>query len=142
MKTSARNQLEGQVTAITRGAVNDEIEVGLSGGERITTIITHTSAERLGLIIGSAVTLLIKAPWIILATDLRDMCLSARNQLEGLVESMQHGAVNTEVKMTLPGGSTLVAVVTNEGADELQLAPGNPVTALIKASHIILGVRR
>lgn len=141
MKTSARNQLSGKVTAIRAGVVNDEVEVRLDGGDLLTAVITHTSTGSLGLAEGSAVVALIKAPWIILATNLDGIRLSARNRLEGRVEALQRGAVNTEVRVALTGGASLAAVITNESADDLQLQPGGAVTAIIKASHVILGVR-
>lgn len=53
---------------------------------------------------------------------------------------MRKGAVNSEVAIALPGGSTVHAVVTNEAALELGLKEGVPATALIKASHVVLGV--
>lgn len=40
------------------------------------------------------------------------MKVSARNVFEGSVSSVQPGAVNAEVELTLAGGEKLVAVVT------------------------------
>ena len=65
---------------------------------------------------------------------------SARNQLAGKVSQVQKGAVNSEVGIKLPGGSTVYAVVTNEAVLELSLKEGVEASALIKASHVILGV--
>lgn len=50
------------------------------------------------------------------------------------------GAINTEVVLTLPGGSQVHAVITSEAVRELALEEGRPATALIKASHVVLGV--
>jgi molybdate transport system regulatory protein len=66
------------------------------------------------------------------------MKTSARNQLAGTIASIKHGAVNDEVALTLPGGQTLVAVVTHESTESLGLAEGAAVFALIKASWVIL----
>ncbi len=43
MQTSARNQFLGTVRAIKRGAVNDEIDIEVVGGQMIVAIITHLS---------------------------------------------------------------------------------------------------
>ncbi|MNM54970.1 Molybdenum-pterin-binding protein MopA [compost metagenome] len=51
------------------------------------------------------------------------------------------GAVNAEVVLKLAGGTEVFAIVTREAVQELGLAPGVSATALIKASHIILGAR-
>jgi molybdate transport system regulatory protein len=65
---------------------------------------------------------------------------SARNQLSGQVAALTKGGVNTEVGITLPGGTTVFAVITNEAVSELGLAVGKPASAIIKASHVILAV--
>ena len=40
------------------------------------------------------------------------MRLSARNQFKGRIKSVTHGAVNSEVVLELPGGITLVSVIS------------------------------
>ena len=66
------------------------------------------------------------------------MKTSARNQLCGKVLEVKKGAVNSEVVLELSGGAKLVSVITNEGSDELALKAGEEVSAIIKASWIIL----
>lgn len=141
MKTSARNNFQGKVLSVRNGAVNDEIEVMLDGsGTRITAVITSASAKNLGLEAGKTVFALIKASWVILLTDTGGVRFSARNQLPGTVLSVENGAVNCEVRVRLEGGEALTAIITEESAKNLGLKPGDKVTALIKASHVILGV--
>ncbi|MGR9051665.1 MAG: TOBE domain-containing protein [Gammaproteobacteria bacterium] len=67
-----------------------------------------------------------------------DMKTSARNQFLGKVESVVKGAVNAEVTLDIGGGDKLVAIVTNDSVDHLELAAGKEVYALIKASWIIV----
>jgi molybdopterin-binding protein len=69
MKISARNVLKGKVKKIVHGSVNSEVVVELSGGEEITSIITKTSAEELGLKEGSEVYAVIKATSVMLASE-------------------------------------------------------------------------
>ncbi|PXW28187.1 TOBE domain-containing protein [Paraburkholderia caballeronis] len=64
--------------------------------------------------------------------------MSARNQLYGTVVSVVRGAVNDEVSIALPGGHTIVAVVTCESTETLGLAPGSAALALVKASSVVL----
>lgn len=47
---------------------------------------------------------------------------------------------NTEVVIALKGDDTLRAIVTNESAEELELTEGKTVTAIFKASSVILGI--
>jgi molybdate transport system regulatory protein len=140
MKTSARNQFFGQVTDIKSGTVNDEIEITLKGNDSIAAVITHESRENLGLEIGSDVWALVKASWVILAPDDDGFRLSARNRLCGVITRVTRGEVNSEVIVTLSGGNTVCAIVTNDSVAEMDLKTGNSVCAVFKASSVILGV--
>ncbi|KAA0214561.1 MAG: hypothetical protein DWB43_10835 [Lautropia sp.] len=139
MKTSARNQFVGKVVAVRRGAVNDEIELAIAGGERIVATVTRESTESLGLAPGREAFALVKASSVILMVDGDTARLSARNRLAGEVARVEPGAVNAEVLVDLPGGGSVAAIVTIESARKLDLKPGRPVTALFKASSVIVG---
>lgn len=66
------------------------------------------------------------------------MKTSARNQFAGTVSRLARGAVNDEVEIRLPGGWSLVAIVTRESTENLGLAEGTSVIALVGASSVIL----
>jgi molybdopterin-binding protein len=68
------------------------------------------------------------------------MKLSARNQLPGTVESIDHGAVTTTLKIRMKGGETITSSITREAAEELQLSEGSDVIAVVKASDVIVAV--
>jgi molybdopterin-binding protein len=68
------------------------------------------------------------------------MKLSARNQLKGTVVSVTRGPVTALVKLDVGGGQHVTATLTTEAADDLALVEGAPVTAIFKASAVILGV--
>lgn len=68
-KISARNVLKGTIKKVTHGAVNSEIVIGLPGGIEMVSIITKSSAERLGLTEGKEVSAVIKASNVMIATD-------------------------------------------------------------------------
>lgn len=141
MRTSARNQFFGRVSRVVPGAVNDEIELEVPGVDaRIVAIVTHESAAALGLQPGAEAFALVKASTIIVVTDDGGARFSARNRLQGTVERVHKGAVNTEVVIGLPGGGSVAAIVTNESCDALGLAPGVAASALFKASSVIVGV--
>lgn len=140
MKISARNVFEGTITALTDGTVNAEVEITMTGGDRLIAIVTEGSVQSLGLALGKPVMAFVKAPWVMVLAGEGNVKFSARNQLAGTVESVSKGAVNTEVTIKLAGGTQVCAVVTNEAVLELGLKPGVPASALIKASHIVLGV--
>lgn len=141
MKTSARNNFAGKVTALKRGAVNDEVELEIAGGQRLVAIVTHESAEKLGLRVGGEAFALIKASSIIINSEENDVRFSARNHLIGTVKQLQRGAVNTGVVLELEGGGQIAAIITNESSSALGLSEGGRASAIFKASSIIMGTR-
>ena len=141
MAVSARNQLTGTVSATSHGAVNDEIELTLSGGARLVAVVTTSSKEALGLVPGKEAIALIKAPWVTLASEDCGLKFSARNQFAGEITAVSEGAVNATVHLKTDAGFEIVAVVTNESRDEMNLTQGKRVIALIKASAILIATR-
>jgi molybdate transport system regulatory protein len=140
MRTSARNQWVGSVARVVRGAVNDEVEVELAGGERIVSIITHESVENLGLEVGAEVVAMVKASSVMVASEGEQLRLSACNRLEGVIKRVATGAVNSEVVIELSGGNTVAAIVTNRAVEDLGLGAGQPALAVFQASSVVLGV--
>jgi molybdopterin-binding protein len=67
------------------------------------------------------------------------MRLSARNQIGARVTAVTRGEATANVELDA-GGVRLVASITIEAANELRLAPGSEVTAIVKASDVIIGV--
>jgi molybdopterin-binding protein len=67
------------------------------------------------------------------------MRLSARNQIRARVTGVTRGEATANVELDA-GGVRLVASITAEAANELGLSPGSEVTAVIKASDVIVGV--
>jgi molybdopterin-binding protein len=67
------------------------------------------------------------------------MRTSARNQLRGSVTQVTIGAVMAEVVVDI-GGQQVVAAITKESAQRLELAEGAQVTAIIKATDVMIGV--
>jgi molybdopterin-binding protein len=65
------------------------------------------------------------------------MPISARNQIKGTVVSITRGPATANVEVDA-NGQRLVASITVEAADELGLAEGKEVTAIIKASDVLL----
>jgi molybdopterin-binding protein len=67
------------------------------------------------------------------------MKLSARNQLAGRVTEIRRGEAIANVVLDV-AGQRLVSSITVEAVEQLGLAPGVEVTAVVKASDVILAV--
>jgi len=66
------------------------------------------------------------------------MRLSARNQLQGTVRSINRGAAIANVELDV-AGQRVVASITVEAVEGLGLQEGDEVTAVIKASDVMIG---
>jgi molybdopterin-binding protein len=65
------------------------------------------------------------------------MRISARNQLPATVTDVHRGASIANVVLDV-GGQRVVASITVEAVDELGIAEGAAVTAVIKASDVMI----
>jgi molybdate transport system regulatory protein len=66
------------------------------------------------------------------------MRFSARNQLRGTVASVQLGTVMATVVVRLEGGQEVTSVITRESAEDLGLAEGDEVAAVIKSTEVMI----
>ncbi len=67
----------------------------------------------------------------------KPMKLSTRNRLPGTIMEIVKGEVAANVSLRV-GDNHMVALTTRESADELGLEPGMKVTALVKATDIVI----
>jgi molybdopterin-binding protein len=66
------------------------------------------------------------------------MKISARNILNGKVKKIVKGPVSSEVTVELPGGDTIVSVITKTSAENLNLTDGKEVYIVIKATNVMI----
>ncbi len=64
--------------------------------------------------------------------------ISARNQIKGIVKEVKEGAVNGIVKVDVGNGNTISATISMESIKELGLTAGKEVTAIIKATSVMM----
>ena len=67
------------------------------------------------------------------------MKISARNKLKGRIVEVKKGATTAHVRIDI-GGQIVTAAITNESAEELKFAPGQPAYAVIKASDVMIAI--
>ena len=136
MKLSARNKFIGKVTDVTRGAVNGIVKIELSNGQHITSSITLEAIDDLDITVGKEVTAIIKSTSVLIGRG--QLTLSARNKLSGTIIEINRGAVNAIVKVELPSNVVISSSITLEAVDELDLTVGTEVTAVVKASEVLI----
>lgn len=68
------------------------------------------------------------------------MQLSARNQLPGTIVRIKKGVVTAEVIVRIAGGHEIASVITMSSVKSLGLKRGSKVTAVVKATEVMIGV--
>jgi molybdopterin-binding protein len=68
------------------------------------------------------------------------MRISARNQIKGTVVEVKKGATTSHVRVDIGNGQIVTSSITNEAVDELGLKAGGKVTAVVKASDVMIAV--
>ena len=66
------------------------------------------------------------------------MALSARNRLDGTVQSIETDSIMAEVTVETTGGQTVTAVITTSSVERLGIAEGDEVNAVIKAAAVMV----
>ena len=69
MQISARNQFQGTVKAVHKGAVNSDVILDIGDGLEIFANITNEAVAELRLAPGRAAVALVKSSFVILTTD-------------------------------------------------------------------------
>ncbi|CAG8869940.1 DNA-binding transcriptional dual regulator ModE [Pseudomonas fluorescens] len=132
LRTSARNQLQGEVTEVVHEGRHDRIRLALPQGLEIEALITRDSTERLELVPGARVVALLKAGWVQVLGPREDAqggcnCLNARVE-----EVLADGNGPSEVRLGLANGQTLCAF-----ADGVEV--GSEVRAQFHPSCVLIG---
>jgi len=65
------------------------------------------------------------------------VAISGRNQLRGIVEEVRLDGLLAQVRLRI-GDQRLTAVITRDGVDALKLKRGQPATAVIKATEVMI----
>jgi len=139
LRTSARNQLHGQVVAIEQHGRNDLIRLQLAGGLTLAAQITHDSTQRLELEIGVEVVALIKAGWLELLAP-EALATTGNNCMSGIVDAILDAEDGpSEVRVILPNGQVLCALAQPDTLKALCVAEGKAIQVQCAPSNVLLG---
>jgi molybdate transport system regulatory protein len=138
IKLSVRNALHCKIVEIIPALVDVEVKLEISPGSLLTSVITNTSVQELGLLPGSSCVAMVNASSVMLAPNETAPHISARNKLAGIVIGRVDDGINSEITVDIGGGKTIISVVTREGADDVGAEQGAQVLAIFKTSHVFL----
>jgi len=65
------------------------------------------------------------------------MTLSARNHLQGTIEEIEWGDVLAHITVRV-GGGVIESVITKRSAEDMGLKKGDSVTAVVKATEVMI----
>ncbi len=133
---SIRNPLPGTVTPVPRGVAMATVRVRHAGGQDVPAAFPRAAADDLARAPGTAVHALVTSTEVSRATG-RVEGLSIRNRLPGTVTALSTGAAMASVQVAVEGAE-LTAAITRDAADDLGLAVGAPVVALVKSTEVSL----
>jgi len=135
MAISARNKLQGRVSYIKSGEVMCLVTLDAQG-TKVIAAVTNQGVEELNLKQNDEVTAIIKSTEVMLVKGEGQTVFSARNRFAGQVQSVQKGEAMG--LMTVTTGHYLGAAITREAIDEMGLKQGDQVTAVVKATEVML----
>ena len=70
------------------------------------------------------------------------MKLSARNNLKGIVKSIEEGLITSKVVIALGNKNEIVSIISKDAIKDLQLEVGMEAYAIVKSTEVIVGVEK
>ena len=139
-KTSARNSFFGKVDAVQIGDVQAAVETLTIDGQKIHSLVTRDSQERLGLKPGLLVAVEVKAPWVIIYKGLDEPACSAENRFQGVVVRVVKGKINSEVTVRISDRTELCSLLTEKSRESMGVKKGDTLWAAFSAATAVIHV--
>lgn len=138
LQTSARNQWFGTVERLSVHPLQPQVSVLLANSNiLIKAAVTAQSAQRLELVAGKEVLVLIKAPWVRLVRH-TDPPVITDNQLPGVISDLLQEEGQSELILNLSGGYSLCAMLNDQQYADLNPQPGEQVMACFAADQVVI----
>lgn len=139
LSESIRNKITGTIKDIKTTDNSVEVSVAISDSASITANIKTKLWQDLKLSSNDNVLIFIDAANVLLAkTDLNAQ-LSARNQLTGIINNIEHIDGNANIKIALAPNVYITSLVTASSAKRLNLKVNCPILIVFKSSSVTLG---
>jgi len=131
---SSRNRFSARIVDILKGGVTAEIKLDVGGGRRFIAVIARTAAEEMGLDVGSGVIAFVREGDLLLR---KGNAINVRNRIAGTITNLRPGTVTTEVTLAT-GNGDLHALLARSVADDMNLAVGSSVTAVMRERDFLV----
>jgi molybdate transport system regulatory protein len=138
MSLSARNQINAKIEKIDIGEVNSQLYLKLKSNNSLVSVITQTAVLNLDLKENDEVIAIFKSSNVLLMTD-TSLNISARNKIDGIIEYINKGDVNSEVVIDIGNEDKIASVITTTSLENLKIKKGSQVSAIIKSSDVMIG---
>ena len=119
-------------SSMERGGAVEALKQINSFKNPISKIISET------LKIGDEVVAIFKSSTVLITTDIT-LNISARNKFQGTVDSINQDEINTELVIDIGNNDKIASVITSSSFERLKIEKGTQVSAIIKASDVIIG---
>ncbi len=137
LQISARNQIQAKVVSVECENVNAKIHLKLKSGQVLVSVITKEAVENLHIEKDQTVTVIFKSSTVLLSAVSDEKI--EENRLAGVVEKIETDRENVKVQVDIGNHDTVVSVMPVNVLEKMELKVGSSVTAMIKASDIMLG---
>ena len=137
LQTSARNQFFAKVSALNFADLSRKVCLTLADDTPLYADITVSSCQRLGLALEKEVLALVKAPWVKLASDPRQIP-EGDNVFKGTVYEVILGEEFDEVSLQLEIGEPLCALLPKANNEARQWQIGAQAYAHFAPAQVIL----
>ncbi len=138
-RTSARNAFTGTVTRVQAGEVTVLVEITTLQNERVRTMITIESMQRLGIHEGQILNTTVKAPFVTVERP-RDGGCDGVNRFRGRVADVGRGDVEASVVVEVSPETRLCAIMSRDEVDAMSIARGDEVDVFFSPFASVLGL--
>ena len=129
------NILRGKIDAIKVNGSLSLVRI-LVGETLLSAIVTDTPASAPYLEIGKTISVIFKETEVFVGKGTEHQ-ISLQNKLVGHITSISKGDLLSKLVMATKAG-TVTSIITTNAVNQLQLETGQPVTAMVKTSEMML----
>lgn len=139
LRTSARNQIAGVVTAVKRFKTNAEVKIKIANEIEVVVVVTTRSLKELDIYMGKQLHILLKSSWITLVKELPNIERDT-NYIKGTIAQVQEDESHVEIIVALDETHQLVSFMPLSTFSALDAGIGDTVWALFDTSSALLAV--